>query len=81
MPELSIGNALVQEGETAEFEVRLIPAATQGNDYATAGDTAVEDSDYRATMGTLTFSAGETMMTISVPTTDDSEQESRNASR
>ena len=77
MPELSIGNALVQEGETAEFEVRLIPAATQTVtvDYATAGDTAVEDSDYRATMGTLTFMAGETMMTISVPTIDDGEQE------
>ena len=78
MPELSIGNALVEEGETAEFEVRLIPAATQTVTvaYATAGDTAVEDSDYRATMGTLTFTAGQTMMTISVPTVDDSEQES-----
>ena len=28
MPELSIGNALVREGETARFEVRLSPAAT-----------------------------------------------------
>ena len=78
LPELSIGNALVEEGETAQFEVRLSPAAAQTVtvDYATADDTAEAGSDYTERSGTLTFTAGETMLTIPVPTLDDSEQES-----
>ena len=77
MPELSIGNASVEEGETARFEVRLSPAATQTVTvaYATADDTAVAPADYTSRSGRLTFTVGDTMMTISVPTVDDSEQE------
>ena len=77
MPELSIGNASVEEGETAEFEVRLSGAATQTVTvaYATADDTAMAPADYTSRSGTLTFTVGDTMMTISVPTIDDGEQE------
>ncbi len=77
MPELSIGNASVQEGATARFEVRLSPAATQEVTvaYATADDTAIEPDDYTSESGTLTFTVGQTVQTISVATIDDSEQE------
>ena len=77
-PELSIGNASVTEGGTAHFEVRLFPAANQTVTvaYATSDDTATQPGDYASTMGTLTFTAGQMMMTIPVTTIDDSEQES-----
>ena len=78
LPELSIGNALVEEGETARFEVRLTPSSRQAVrvSYATADDTAKAGADYTVTTGTLTFTAGQTVRTIPVPTLDDSEQES-----
>ena len=44
-------------------------------DYATSDGTAQAGSDYRATSGTLTFSAGETAKTISVPVLRDSHNE------
>ena len=78
LPELSIGNALVEEGETAQFEVRLSPAGAQTVTvaYAKADDTAVAGAEYTSESGTLTLTAGQTVQTISVPTADDSEQES-----
>ena len=77
-PELSIDDVSVTEGDEARFEVRLTPSSSQTVTvgYATMGDTATEGSDYTAQSGTLTFAAGDTMMTISVPTVDDTEQES-----
>ena len=44
--------------------------------YATSDDTATAPDDYTSTTGTLTFAPGRTMMTISVPTMDDNQQES-----
>ena len=78
MPELSIGDASVSEGGTAEFEVRLTPSSTGTVtvSYATMDGTAVEGTDYTRTTGTLTFIAGDMMKTISVQTEDDTEQES-----
>ena len=66
------------EGNTAEFRVRLTPSSEQTVtvDFATADVTAEAGTDYTARSGTLTFSARQTMMTISVPTTDDTERES-----
>ncbi|MBN1673001.1 MAG: lamin tail domain-containing protein [Kiritimatiellae bacterium] len=44
--------------------------------FATGGGTATAGADYTAASGTLTFTAGQTSRTISVPITDDSEEES-----
>ena len=79
LPALSIADAEpVTEGATAQFEVTLSAESQQVVTvaYATADGTAVEDSDYTQTSGTLTFAAGETTKTIPVPTIDDDEQES-----
>ena len=43
--------------------------------YATADGTATAGEDYTATNGTLTFSAGETAKTVSVPVLDDAHDE------
>ena len=77
-PELSIGDAAVQEGGTAEFEVTLRPASEQTVTvrYQTKNGTALAGSDYTETSGTLTFTAGQTTKTISVSTVDDDAQES-----
>jgi len=45
-------------------------------DYATANNTALTGSDYTSTSGTLTFSAGETMKTVTVQATGDTAFES-----
>ena len=77
-PELSIGDAAVQEGGTAQFEVTLRPASEQTVtvNFETADGTAKADSDYTETSGTLTFTAGQPTKTISVSTVDDDAQES-----
>ena len=80
MPELSIGDASVEEGGMARFEVRLAPSNDQTVTvaYSTTDGTAAAGTDYTAQSDTLTFPASQTAvtMTISVQTTDDDEQES-----
>ena len=78
MPELSIGDASVDEGGAAQFEVRLTPTGEQTVtvSYATVDGTAASPADYMAQSGMLTFMAGDMTMTISVLTEDDTEQES-----
>ena len=75
-PLLTVDDVTVTEGEdaTADFTVRLTPAATATVtvDYATEDVSAMEPGDYTATSGTLTFDAGETEKTVSVPIVDDS---------
>ena len=77
-PELSIGNASpVPEGGTARFVVTLTPRSHTGTvtvAYRTQSGTATEGMDYPAKSDTLTFTAGQTTKTISVPTTDDAVQ-------
>ncbi|WP_420635722.1 Calx-beta domain-containing protein [Candidatus Palauibacter sp.] len=74
---LSVADAEATEEEDAalEFVVTLTPAAsdTVTVHYATSDGTATAGEDYTAMSGTLTFTAGDTRKTISVPITDDTE--------
>ena len=66
------------EGDTAEFVVTLSPQSTDTVTvrFQTAGDSAVEGTDYDAAEGELTFSAGSTEQTIEVVTREDQSAES-----
>ena len=68
---LSVADAEAVMGESGalEFTVELTPATTGTVtvNYATADGTATAGTDYAATSGTLTFLAGETSKTVSVP--------------
>ena len=70
-PGLSVADARVYEapGVTLDFAVTLgrASASTVSVDYATSDGTATAGEDYTATSGTLTFAAGETAKTVSVP--------------
>ena len=72
---LSVADAEATEEEdsTMDFLVTLAPAASDAVtvDYATSDGTATAGEDYAATSGTLTFQAGDTTKTISVPIVDD----------
>ena len=79
LPALSVADARAEEGtdETIDFAVTL-DAASRGRvtvDYATSDGTATAGADYTSTSGTLTFDAGETAKTVSVPVLDDSHDE------
>lgn len=73
LPALSIGDAAVMEGETAEFVVTLTPVAgyavTVG--YATEDGTALEGSDYAGMTGTLRFDPGDTTRRVRIPVLED----------
>ena len=77
----SVADAEVREGAGAAvaFTVSLNRAAADevAVDYATRDGTATAGEDYTATRGTLTFAAGETEKTVSVPVLDDSVDEGR----
>ena len=77
-PEASIGDARVEEGGTAEFEVTLSGASDRAVtvEYGTVAGTAVAGLDYTAAAGTLTFAAGERRATIEVATIEDELAES-----
>ncbi len=79
MPGLSIADAApVPEGEDAVFTVTLHPQSSQTVTVAftTQDGTAVANSDYTTTSGSLSFGAGETTKTIRVPVLQDAVQES-----
>ena len=65
---LTIADATVLEGSTAEFVVTMSPAAreTVTVSYATRGRSATEGADYEATSGNLIFERGQTTRTIRV---------------
>ncbi|WP_193747488.1 retention module-containing protein, partial [Cellvibrio sp. OA-2007] len=74
VPSLSIDSVSVNENAgTATFTVTLSAASGQvvGVNYATSNGSATQPSDYTSTSGTLSFAAGETSKTITVPITDD----------
>ena len=76
-PAFSINNVSVQEGNSgttnAVFTVTLSsPLTTSATvKYATVNGTATAGSDFTATNGTLTFSAGQTSKTITVAVNGD----------
>ena len=78
-PLLSVADASVNEGPQAQlqFDVSLDRAAavTVTVDYATSDDTATAGADYTAMSGMLSFAAGETAQTVSVPVLDDAHDE------
>ncbi|MEO0376764.1 MAG: glycoside hydrolase family 9 protein, partial [Cyanobacteria bacterium P01_A01_bin.17] len=74
LPQISIGNAIVSEGDgAAVFRVELTEASeeriTVG--YATRNDTATSGSDFRRTNGRLVFRPGQTSKLIRVNLFDD----------
>ena len=74
-PELTVADASAEEGTDAnlDFTVTLDREASGEVTvaYATADGTATAGSDYTATSGTLTFAAGDTSKTVSVPVLND----------
>ena len=78
-PGLAVADAEVEEAANAvlAFAVTLSrpPSSTVTVDYATSDGTATAGSDYTAASGTLTFAAGETEKTVSVPVLDDAHDE------
>ena len=78
-PGLTVAVAEVEEAANATlaFAVTLsrAPSGTVTVDYATSDGTATAGSDYTATNGTLSFAAGETEKTVSVPVLDDAHDE------
>ncbi len=79
LAKISINDVIVAEGNSgttpAVFTVNLQPAnatLTATVDYQTTGGTATSGIDFLATAGTLTFLAGETTKTITVPVIGDS---------
>ena len=78
LPALSIEHARLTEGEGAmRFTVTLAPASgrTVTVHYATADAGAEAATDYTTVTGALTFEAGATTHTISVPVEDDEDDE------
>ena len=78
-PGLSVADARAEENtdEAVQFTVTLSreSTATITVDYATADGTAEAGADYTSTSGTLTFAAGETEKTVSVPILQDAHDE------
>ena len=76
LPELSFDNINItvdEDGSQAALSVELSQASadTVTVAYATSDITAEAGDDYTETSGTLTFTAGETVMAIIVPILDD----------
>ncbi len=77
VPTISIDDASITEGDSGTsqltFTVKLSQAASGPVtlSYSTANGTATAGSDFGALSGTLTFAAGETTKTITVPITGD----------
>ena len=76
LPELSfqsINISVDEDGSQAGLAVELSQTSTDTVtvDYATSDITAEAGDDYTETSGTLTFTAGETVMAIIVPILDD----------
>ena len=81
-PSLVVNDVTLAEGNSgttyANFTVTLSQSSTSTVtvSYATANGTATSGSDYGSTTGTLTFTAGQTSKTVSVPIYGDTTVES-----
>ena len=82
---IRVAGARAKEGKdpSLDFAVTLNRAASHevSVDYATEDGTATAGADYTATSGTLTFAAGETAKTVSVPVLDDAIDEDKETMR
>jgi hypothetical protein len=77
-PALSIGDAIVNEGDgTATLMVNLSATITDTVtvNYATTDGTASSGNDYQQNNGTLTFSPNQTSQEITINLIDDAEEE------
>ena len=82
LPALTIEDVTVNEGDRADFTVRLTKSSTGTVtvDYETVDGTAQAGSDYTSIQRTtLEFTAGQTLKTISVQTTKDTTPEQAEA--
>lgn len=72
-PVISIGGASAIEGETLSFVVTRSGATTTaaGASWTTANATALAGVNYSAANGTVSFGAGETSKTVTIPTIND----------
>ena len=74
-PGVSVRDTRANEDRNATADVRVtLSRASAGSvtvDYATADGTAIAGQDYISTSGTLTFAAGESEATVSVPLLND----------
>jgi hypothetical protein len=82
LPALSVGDVTVLEGTGAGSTVAVVPFNLSGASgstvtfaYATASGTATSGTDFTSTSGTVTFTPGQTLQTVSVPITRDSTDE------
>ena len=73
-PQLSVSDAVAEEGQILRFEVTLDRPGEQpvSVGYSTANGTAQAGSDYLASSGVLRFAPGETNKTVEVATLTDS---------
>ena len=76
-PTVSVSNASATEGSAVSFTVSL--STDSGRPvtvaYATASSTATSGTDFTAASGTLTFAEGTDSQTVSVSTTEDTDDE------
>lgn len=73
-PSIIIDDIIVQEGVPATFTIRLSHSTSEtiSIEYSTEDDTALEEEDYQEVVtGTVDIPAGETNVTVTVPTIDD----------
>jgi uncharacterized repeat protein (TIGR03806 family) len=81
LPTLSIGDAVVLEGNSGvaalDFNVTISPGSTTAVSvsYATSDNSAMAGSDYTASNGMLTIAAGSTAATISISVLGDTDAE------
>lgn len=70
LPKLNVAAVTVQRGAPAVFTLTLdkAPTAPVTLGYQTVNDTAVAGTHYTAGTGSVTFAAGQTSATVSVPT-------------
>ena len=78
---ISVGDVTLAEGNAGQTEFRFTvsldtaQAAPVTVDFTTADGTATAPDDYAATVGTLTFAAGETAKTVTVQVNGDTNAE------
>ena len=78
IPDVIVGDVTVEEGDDLVFEVNLTSPSSQDINITltTSDNTAKAGDDYNATTVTITISAGSTTGSVTVPTIEDTTDES-----